>query len=123
MTVKLAILKSGEDIIADVKEMLLKDEEGKGERVIGYFLHKPCGVSLSNEILKTDDADTDSFKIKLFPWCPLTKTKVIPITSDWVVTLVDPIDKLKLMYETQVLNYGTSKSADTDQPADSSKSD
>ena len=123
MTVKLAILKSGEDIIADVKEMLLKDDEGKGERVIGYFLHKPCGVSLSNEILKTDDADTDSFKIKLFPWCPLTKTKVIPITSDWVVTLVDPIDKLKLMYETQVLNHERNQGTSVDESTDSSKSD
>ena len=121
MTVKLAILKSGEDIIADIKEMVVG--EGDDKKVVGYFLTRACGISLSNEILKTDDADTDSYKLKLFPWCPLTKTKVIPITSDWVVTLVDPIDKLKLMYETQVLNYGTSKSADTDQPADSSKSD
>jgi len=120
MTVKLIILKSGEDIIADVKEMLMK--EGESERVIGYFLRKPCGVSLSNEILKTDDADSDSYKIKLFPWCPLTKSEIIPINADWVVTLVDPIDKLTLMYETQVLKNGTSKSASVDQQTDSGES-
>ena len=121
MTIKLAILKSGEDIIADVKEMLLK--EGESDRVIGYFLRKPCGVSLSNEILKTDDVDKDSYKIKLFPWCPLTKSEVIPINADWVVTLVDPIDKLTLMYETQVLKNGTSKSASVDEQSDDSESD
>ena len=123
MTVKLAILKSGEDIIADVKEMLLKDEEGKGERVIGYFLHKPCGVSLSNEILKTDDADTDSFKIKLFPWCPLSQDEVIPLTADWVVTIVEPIDKLKQMYEKEVLSHANRKSSSVDDGSNPSESD
>ena len=38
MTVKLVMLKSGEDIIADVKE--IKSEED----VIGYFFHDPLIV-------------------------------------------------------------------------------
>jgi len=35
MSVKLVMLKSGEDIIADVKE--LKTEEG----IVGYYFHDP----------------------------------------------------------------------------------
>ena len=120
MTVKLIVLKSGEDIIADMSEMVVG--EGDDKKVIGYFLNRACGISLSNEILKTDDADTDSYKLKLFPWCPLTKDDIIPINTDWVVTIVEPIDKLKQMYEQKVLTYGTSKGASADKQTDSSES-
>jgi len=36
MTVKILLLKSGEDVISDVKEMVSPDKN-----VIGYFLTKP----------------------------------------------------------------------------------
>ena len=121
MTVKLIVLKSGEDIIADMSEMMVG--EGEDKKVIGYFLNRACGISLSNEILKTDDADTDSYKIKIFPWCPLTKDNIIPLNTDWVVTIVEPIDKLKQMYEKQVLAHGTSKGTSADESTDSSESD
>ena len=41
MTVKILLLKSGEDVIADLREMVSPDE-----KVIGYFLSKPCVVKL-----------------------------------------------------------------------------
>ena len=120
MTVKLAILKSGEDIVADIKEMVVG--EGDNARVVGYILTKPCGVSLNSKPLQIDE-EKDTYQIKLFPWCPLTKSEKIPITADWVVTIVDPVDKVKQMYETEVLKDGTSKSASTDEQSDSSESD
>ena len=87
MTVKLAILKSGEDIVADIKEMLVG--EGDDAKVVGYFLTKPCTVSLNSKALKVDDdVDRDTYQLKLVPWCPLTKQDKIPITADWVVTIV-----------------------------------
>ena len=120
MTVKLAILKSGEDIVADIKEMVVG--EGDDRRVVGYVLTKPCGVSLNSKALKVDDEE-DRYQVKLFPWCPLSKNTKIPITADWVVTIVDPVDKVKQMYETEVLKDGTSKGASSDEQRDSSKSD
>ena len=41
MTIKVLVMKSGEDVIADVQEMMSKDEQ-----VLGYFLSKPCVVTL-----------------------------------------------------------------------------
>ena len=120
MTVKLVILKSGEDVVADVKEMVVG--EGDDARVVGYVLTKPCGVSLNSKPLQIDD-EKDTYQIKLFPWCPLTKSEKIPITADWVVTIVDPVDKVKQMYETEVLKDGTSKGISTDEQSDSSESD
>ena len=48
MTIKLLLLKSGEDIIADVSEMAMR-EEGDREnprRIIGYYLNKPCVIKM-----------------------------------------------------------------------------
>ena len=119
MTVKLAILKSGEDIVADIKEMIV--EEGDDARVVGYVLTKPVGVSLNRKEITIDD-EKETVQIRLFPWCPLTKNEKIPITADWVVTIVDPIDKVKQMYEKEVLGNG-SKGSSSDEQTDSSKSD
>ena len=118
MTVKLAILKSGEDIVADIKEMVVG--EGDSARVVGYILTKPCGVSLNSKPLQIDD-EKDTYQIKLFPWCPLTKSEKIPITADWVVTIVDPIDKITQMYTKEVLEDG-SESSSSDEQTDSSES-
>ena len=118
MTVKLAILKSGEDIVADIKEMVVG--EGDDRRVVGYVLTKPCGVSLNSKALKVDDEE-DRYQVKLFPWCPLSKNTKIPITADWVVTIVDPVDKVKQKYETEVLKNG-SESSSSDEQSDSSES-
>ena len=40
MTVKLSLLKSGEDVIADIQEMILDD------KVVGYFFVNPCVVKV-----------------------------------------------------------------------------
>ena len=119
MTVKLAILKSGEDIVADIKEMVVG--EGDDARVVGYVLTKPCGVSLNSKAIKIDD-EKDTYQLKLFPWCPLTKNEKIPITADWVVTIVDPIDKITQMYTKEVLGDGSESSSSNEQ-TDSSESD
>ena len=118
MTVKLAILKSGEDIVADIKEMIVG--EGDDARVVGYFLTKPCGVSLNSKSIKIDD-EKDTYQLKLFPWCPLTKQEKVPISADWVVTIVDPIDKITQMYTKEVLGDG-SKSSSSNEQTDSSES-
>ena len=118
MTVKLAILKSGEDIVADIKEMIVG--EGDSARVVGYHLTKPCGVTLNSKNIQIDD-EKDTYQLKLFPWCPLTKQEKIPIPSDWVVTIVDPIDKITAMYTKEVLGNG-SESYGSDEPTDSSES-
>jgi len=121
MTVKLAVLKSGEDIVADIKEMIVG--EGDDARVVGYVLTKPCGISLDSKSLEVDEEiDRDTYQLRLFPWCPLTKSEKIPITADWVVTIVEPIDKITEMYTKEVLKNGTSESVDSDEQSDSGES-
>lgn len=113
MTLKLVLLKSGEDIIADVQEMIIADPEDpenrQKQKVVGYFFNKPCLVKL-----KTTEENSQAFQISLFPWIPLSKNPKIPVINDWIVTLVDPIDKLKEMYERDVLKNESEDNQVTD---------
>jgi hypothetical protein len=97
MTVKLALLKSGEEIVTDVKEMINDD------KVVGYFFKKPCIVRMKN-IEGVEEKTEVTFDISLIPWVPLGKGPVYPVAMDWIMTFVDPIDKLLETYTTQILN-------------------
>ena len=108
MTVKIVVLKSGEDVVADVKEMMSSDN-----KVMGYFLHRPCVVKLlSTGPLTSEETDPKSEKktemtIQMYPWMPLAKEPSIPLSTDWVVTMITPVDKVLKMYKEDVLKaYG-----------------
>ena len=104
MTIKILVLKSGEDVIADIKEMLTPDK-----KVMGYFMRRPCVVKLMPTApLDSDDMDPDAevkaeMKVRMHPWAPLSKEEQVPLSTEWVVTMFSPIDKVLDMYKTQVL--------------------
>ena len=106
MTVKILLLKSGEDVIADLKEMVSPDE-----KVIGYFLTKPCVVKLIPK--DSEDESRKETAIRMYPWMPLAKEKDIPLPTDWVVTIVTPIEKVEQMYTEDVLNGETTDQTDS----------
>ena len=114
MTVKLSLLKSGEDVIADIEEMILD------ERVVGYFFCDPCVVKLLAQ--DAGDSGNTPCKMQLTPWMPLTNDKKIPVAPDWVITLVEPIPQLKKMYEDGVVKDGrqNNQSDSTDDDSESS---
>ena len=122
MTIKLMLLKSGEDVISDVTEMCVGTEEKR--QVIGYNLNKPCVVKMRDpNLIKEDGPQKQSgFSVSLFPWMPLSQEDTIPITSDWVITIVEPIIKLKDMYLEDIVNYGKdNQSNSTSKPSQSDK--
>lgn len=100
MTVKVVVMKSGQQVIADVQEMIV---EGKA---VGYYLTKACAIEMVNrneeEVLINNTKA--AFDISLYPWIPLAKGEQIPVALDWVVTFVDPVDMLMEMYQTNVLD-------------------
>ena len=94
MTVKLLLLKSGEDIIADVSEMAIGEDGSidSPKRVVGYYLTEPCVVKIrDSQVIKGDEdksAQQSSLRISLIKWVPLSDDKTIPVPADWVVTIV-----------------------------------
>jgi len=130
MTIKVLLLKSGEDIIADVQEMVVGEDEER--RVIGYFLNKPCVVKLrtaaplsEDEVHPKKPEKKSELLISMYPWMPLAREKTIPVPSDWVVTMVTPVEKLFELYEKDVLKNDIESDKDTsvNEQSDSDQSD
>ena len=125
MSVRLALLRSGEYVISDISEMV------KDERMIGYILTKPCVVdvkdvqSVSRSILHKSKVSKKTLSINLFPWIPFSADEDVLVPMDWIVTLVTPFEDLMEIYQTDVLNYGqeTDKDSSTDEQSDSDQSD
>ena len=121
MTIKLVLLKSGEDIITDLTEMRVgQDEES---RVVGYFFDKPCVIKMRNPQSMESEGNTQKagYEVSLFPWLPLTPETKIPVAADWLITMVEPIEKLKEMYIEDIVEYGKDNQSDsTDDDSESS---
>ena len=121
MTIKILVLKSGEDVIADIKEMMTSDNQ-----VMGYILTKPCVVKLMSAAPLTAEEDdpnpegSSEVRIRMHPWAPLAKEKQIPLSTDWVVTMFSPVDKVLDMYKKQVLKQN-GKTDTTDSSDNQSK--
>ena len=120
MTIKLALLKSGEDIITDITEMRIGDDE-PNSKVVGYFFDKPCVVKMRNPQSQAADGNTKKagFEVSLFPWMPLSSETRIPVTADWLITMVEPTAKLKEMYIEDVVNGPNSKNSVSNNKSDS----
>ena len=100
MSVKLVMLKSGEDIITDVKE--LKSEEG----IVGYYFHTPLIVQISHPekptVLNEEGSSREyesRISVQFYPWIPLSEESRIPCSADWVVTIVEPVQNIKKLYQ------------------------
>ena len=97
MTIKLALLKSGEDVIADWHELVAGEED----TVAAYLAKDPYVVKINKADIPNDKTAA-KVGITFFPWMPLSKETDIPVNPDWVVTLVDPVDQVQESYEDKV---------------------
>lgn len=100
MSIKLALLKSGETLISDIKELVSDD------KVCGYLFTNPHRVEYKRPVLLTENLNNSfsdgEVQVSLSPWILLTTDNQIPVSPDWVVTLVDPIKTILEMYEEKV---------------------
>jgi hypothetical protein len=98
MSIKLVLLKSGEQLISDAKELVSE------EKVRGYLLNQPQKVSVNRPILLTEDQSLEdvNVEITLSPWILLTSDKDIVVPTDWVVTVVEPLNSLVKMYQEKI---------------------
>ena len=97
MSVKLAVLKSGEQVIAEAKELVSKDEE----KVRGYLFTRPHKVLTAQPMLLTEEEsqDDNSLEVTLSPWIILSADTEVVVPTDWVVTIVEPLESVVKMYQ------------------------
>lgn len=84
MSVKLLILKSYEDVIAEVT----------AEDILGKW------VEIKNPFVTR--LEEDNSKVIFYPYIPLSKNNTVRLPSDWVLTMVDPLDEVKNSYMEQL---------------------
>lgn len=101
MSIKLALLQNGETVISDVKELVSSD------KVCGYLFNKPHTISVVKEMVLVEksgetNVNRGEVQVSLSPWILLTDETQIPVHLDYVVTLVEPVQTVKQMYEEKV---------------------
>ena len=96
MSIKVAVLQSGEQIIAEMKEIVSEDKP------IAYLFHQPQKVVLNNQIVLSESKDKSSVEVTLAKWILISDEDDIPVSVNQVVTLVEPVESVKKMYEEKV---------------------
>jgi hypothetical protein len=94
MAVKLAVLKSGEDVVSNIREIVSEEED----KTISYLFTNPYAVKLFAQ----QGTEKQEYSVSFNPWIPLSKDKDIVVPLDWVVCIVDPVDMVIESYEEKV---------------------
>ena len=97
MSIKLTLLKSGETLISEMKELVAEDKE----QAHAYLLENPHMVEIREKsFLTEDEKKTGDFGIDvtLIPWIVLSAAKKVIIPTDVVTTIVEPIASVKQMF-------------------------
>lgn len=104
MSIKLALLKSGEEVIANIRELVDTDE-----KVVSFVFTKPYIVKLlTPQVLMEDKekAPEREYSVSFYPWMPLSLDTDIPVSTDWVVSVVEPVEMVKKSYEEKMNGRG-----------------
>ena len=96
MSIKVALLKSGESVIADIKELV------SGDNICGYLFENPNIINYLEPEVLTEENKTSKLKVSLIPWILITSDTKIPVRSDWVITMVEPIESIRKIYEEKI---------------------
>ena len=94
MSIQLVLLKSGEDVIADVKE--LRDDK---DELISYVFKDPYKIKITMPQVLMETKSKPKHEAAFYKWMPLSKESDIIVNKDWIVCITDPIDTIKTLYE------------------------
>jgi hypothetical protein len=101
MSIKLALLKSGETVISDIKQLTNENS------TVGYLFKDPHKVTVQKNIILCENESNlepseREVQVTLSPWILLSKDKEMVIPTDWIVTVVNPLSSVQSMYEEKV---------------------
>jgi hypothetical protein len=98
MTIKLLLLKSGEQLVSDAKELVSE------EKVRGYLLNKPQKVVANKSMFLSEEQSFEDINVEVTfsPWILLTSDEDVVVPTDWVVTVVEPLESVVKMYQDKI---------------------
>ena len=95
MSIKLALLKSGEEVIADISEF--RQEET--DILVSYLFRKPYCIKIKTSKVLLEDESKPKHELAYYKWMTLSKDDDIIVNKDWVVCITEPLDSVKKNYE------------------------
>ena len=110
MSIKLALLKSGEEVIADIAEFRNSEDE-----LVSCLFKKPYCVKIKTSQVLVEEETRPKHEIAYYKWMTLSKDDDIIVNRDWVVCISEPLDSVKKTYEEKVNGR---RSNDTDGSSD-----
>lgn len=87
-------MKTGENLISVIKEAFV------GEKLLCYILENPCLIQIDNQ---NEELENNLVNVSLYPWPILSEQTTIEVFPGTIITVVEPKEQLKKMYESQVL--------------------
>ena len=97
MSIKLALLKSGEEVIADIAEFRNSEDE-----LVSYLFKKPYCVKIKTSQVLVEQESRPKHELAYYKWMSLSKDDDIIVNRDWVVCISEPLDTVKKTYEERV---------------------
>ena len=97
MSIKLALLKSGEEVIADISEFRNSEDE-----LVSYLFKKPYCVKIKTSQVLVENESRPKHQLAYYKWMSLSKDDDIIVNRDWVVCISEPLDSVKKTYEEKV---------------------
>ena len=104
MSIKLTLLKTGEQLISDMKELMAENEE----KVQAYMLVNPHTYEISEKQFMTEEEKEEGdygIDVSLLPWLILSKDKKMIIPTDSVLTVVEPLESVTQLYLDKVGSF------------------
>ena len=97
MSIKLALLKSGEEVIANIAEFRNSEDE-----LVSYLFKKPYCVKIKTSQVLVENESRPKHQLAYYKWMSLSKDDDIIVNRDWVVCISEPLDTVKKNYEEKV---------------------
>ena len=94
MSIKLALLKSGEEVIADIAEFRNSEDE-----LVSYLFKKPYCIKIKTSQVLVENESRPKHQLAYYKWMSLSKDDDIIVNKDWVVCITNPLDSVKQNYE------------------------
>ena len=99
MSIKITVLKTGEHIISDMKELMAEGEENAH----AYMLVNPHTYEINEKQFVTEEEkeleEGDyGINVSLLPWLILSKDKKMIIPTDSGLTVVEPLESVTQLY-------------------------
>ena len=112
MSIKLSLLKTGEQIISEMKELVAEGQDTAN----AYMLENPHVVEIKDRQFVTEEdkkrGGDFGIDVALIPWIVLSKDKKMIIPTDSVLTVVEPLESVTQLYLDKINSFEMEESND-----------